>query len=356
MVTKRYIETNMPRFASDPPGFARVGRSLKVPPIAGFRMKPVHRFRRELVGAYTRGAYITTISTEHTRWSVGIGMATTPADSKAFIRTLSVQHCMWDTTTSNGIVLEGNPIYPQFVPERNMTAPVYYSEGTPETQDWAWKIMQVIVQLLQFKAGLNGNLVRHEREVQAMFSDGTIDRAIMETLEGNHIEFLDGIHPDSIELVDDLDFEIGVGIPIDWDSPPQAAIADAASWVHGSQDIFKLKEEFDVLDLLGLVKFSLHLMKEAHHLKDEVVDRLKASGQFDPGDLWEQISLGEKWDAGAKFKTLVGSNYLAHFDFEEIDLPPDRGGSHDRFKAYRSHGRMMLFPYVSDFCSSDEMG
>jgi hypothetical protein len=311
-------------------------------------MKPVHRYQSEIVGRFTEGSHLTLVTDDTIQWGIGIGMATRPSDSKGYVRVLTVQReVLGSDEKPTGLVLEGNPIYPLYVPNRNMTSGVYYSEGTIQTQDQVWNIMQVVVTILQKFGSLNGNQVVSAAAVAEYFSNGTMDRAITSVLEGTHEDFLYEVDPDSVGSFPDLDYEIGLGL----DKVPThnacAMVEAQASSTHFGEGFVEPINRFDYSGILQTVR-SMFICGKHEQLLRELSANPFWGGNLtpepDPGQAFATTQVG-----GELLRVFTTRSYLLSFS---QGFDKDYGSWSCRLNNARGRywnvGRLFVLPHVPD--------
>jgi len=93
-------------------------------------------------------------------------------------------------------------------------------EGDRTKLEQAWCMVQVILQYLEMTGSLKGNQLKDPRHVRDLFHNDVIHHVVEHVENGTFMAFLNESHPDSIERVDNLDFEIGTGTV--YDEPPVA--------------------------------------------------------------------------------------------------------------------------------------
>lgn len=329
----------------NPPGFTLRSGKHFAPSIAGFRMDPLSRFRPETV-AFPLGSMITRVTADHAEWSVMIGLGRKPTDSKPYIRMASVRRK--DEQSKDhyvGLFLEGNPLS-----STAKTGGFTITGTVPDREigfhEECWKIMQGVIELMHVSGALKeGSHVNDPVAIGDHFLRGDFDRVVESCLNGNFYEVLKSLDPNSIERVDDLNYEIALGIEYDPEPPQATILAEETVPEYGQNGNLRDKLE-DMFDLAHLVEHVTNNIFGGHNgLLEKVMDRLRTEADYGPDRLSDRVLDSPVFHSGVLLHPLKDEAYNHRVYIR-------RGGHSSQFRAgtlepggrFRSGGAIVALP------------
>jgi hypothetical protein len=196
-----------------PKGFPRHGTNNHlVPNIRGFIWTPYYNSRK-FAGVSPLGVQTTRACLGDRTFSVAVGLARLPSDGTPYIRILTVNESVDGIVNPHGIALEGDCFHPHTSHSKGLILK-YASKDDVRMFEEHVHIINTILDGLEIYGARNGATVSYEKMVLAT-QEGLFEDLLSAALKGEANSAVKRWDQNSIELVTDLDFEIGLGINYD---------------------------------------------------------------------------------------------------------------------------------------------
>jgi hypothetical protein len=242
----------------------------------------------------------------------------------------------------------GNPFHANSIADGGLPASKM-DEGSLPMLSKTWEIIQVILRILNIRGIIEGNRVNSVTAITELFATGVIDQAIIETLEGAHMEFIKMNSPDSIESVPDLCYETGLGI----EPEPEPTIPDTIQSGKLEQDDLPLMNHltasvYGLSDCLKLIGIATGLEPECLQALEDLYNRTDTLPVSQLPELWDGLVStlpGEPHN----YRIIPGNSQI-FYKSDHRTIGYDVNGV--RRRTYTVYGKIMVFPFEPDIRSS----
>jgi len=193
-----------------PEGFPKHGtNSYLVPNIRGFIWTPYYN-SRSFAGVSPLGVQTTRARIGDRTISVAVGLARLPSNGEPFIRILTVHEVVDGKANPHGIALEGDPIRPRDSLSKGVILRRASKEDVAMFEEHV-HIIKTILNGLEVFGARDCAEVDYEKMILAT-QEGLFEDLLSAALKGDASNAIKRWDQNSIDLVTDLDYEIGLGI------------------------------------------------------------------------------------------------------------------------------------------------
>jgi len=213
-----------------PEGFPKHGtNSYLVPNIRGFLWTPYYN-SRSFAGVSPLGVQTTRARIGDRTISVAIGLARLPSNGEPYIRILTVHEIVDGKANPHGIALEGDPLRPRESHSKGLILRHATEEDVSMFEEHVY-IIKTILHGLELFGARECAEVDYGKMISAT-QEGLFEDLLTAALKGDARSALARWDQDSIDLVADLCYEIGLGINNDVADPEPQEIDSRATQAH----------------------------------------------------------------------------------------------------------------------------